>query len=193
MDPETAAAAARLESALARHGVPAEFDRFSGPELTALDITPALSPELVSFYETRAPRNCELEFSPEQLRLYSPDELDERQRGYRAGDWQDPWLAIGDSSADPVIANTAEEGTPIALAIHGIGEWRARWVAPTLATFLGALSDWVVVLYGQFGGEMLDEDLDFDVKPGFVDAIRSVLAASLPEECVTAWIDYVTT
>jgi hypothetical protein len=110
--------------------------------------------------------------------------LEQRQRGYRAGNGQDTSLAIGDSSADPVIANTAEVGTPIAFAIHGIGEWQPRWVAPTLATFLGALCDWVSVLYGQFDGEMLDEELDFAVEPGFVDALRPVLTASLPEKCV---------
>jgi hypothetical protein len=62
-----------------------------------------------------------------------------------------------------------------------------------LATFLSALSDWVAVLYGQFGGEMLDEELDVDYRPGLIDAVRSALTASLPDECITEWIDYITT
>lgn len=62
-----------------------------------------------------------------------------------------------------------------------------------VATFLNALSDWVAVLYGGFGGAMLDDDLDLDLKPGFVEAVRSELAKSLPTDCVTEWIGYIAT
>ena len=156
-------------------------------------ITPPLSSELASLYETHAPTRCVLEFSPEELTLYAPRALSERQHGYRTGDWHDSWLVIGDSSSDPVIADTAQEGTPIAFAIHGMGEWRPQWIAPSLPSFLDALSEWVAVLYGQFDGEMLDEDRDFEVKTGFMDAVRSALAASLPTECVAEWLDYIVT
>ena len=62
-----------------------------------------------------------------------------------------------------------------------------------MSSFLNALSDWVALLYGQFGGEMLDEERDFEVKPGFIDAVRSALAASLPTEFVVEWLDYIVT
>jgi hypothetical protein len=190
---DVSAAAVRLAAALAQHGVHADFERLSTAEVAALAASLPLSPELVSFYEHHAPKQCVLEFSPEELTLYAPRMLSENQEAYRTGDWPASWLVIGDSSSDPVIADTAREGTPIALAIHGTGEWRPRWVAPSLSAFLNALSDWVAVLYGQFGGEMLDDDRDFEVKHGFLDATRSALAASLPTECVVEWLDYIVT
>jgi hypothetical protein len=158
-----------------------------------LAINPPLSAELVSLYETHAPKRCVLSFAPEELTLYAPRMLSQAQDGYRTGDWQNSWLVIGDSSSDPVIADTAGEGTPIALAVHGIGEWRPRWIAPSLSSFLNALSDWIAVLYGTFDGEMLDEDADFDIKPGFIDAVGSALAGSLPTEYIVEWLDYIRT
>jgi hypothetical protein len=192
-DLEVSSAALRLDSTLGRHGVDAEFEAIPAAEIAALAVTPALSPELASLYETHAPTRCVLEFSPERLTLYAPRELSERQQAYRTGEWQDSWLAIGDSSGDPVIADTAKEGTPVALAIHGMGEWRPRRIAPSLSSFLNALSEWVAVLYGQFGGEMLDENRDFEVKTGFVDAVGSALASPLPTECVEEWLNYIVT
>jgi hypothetical protein len=190
---EVSSAAVRLAATLAHHGIDADFERVSTADVAALGISPPLSPDLVSFYESHAPKQCVLEFSPEELTLYAPRLLNKQQEGYRTGDWPASWLVIGDSSRDPVIADTAREGTPIAIAIHGIGQWRPRWVAPSLSSFLNALSDWVAVLYGQFDGEMLDEDRDFEVKPGLIEAVGSALAASLPAECIVEWLDYIVT
>ncbi len=108
----------------------------------------------------------EIPWFVEDLRLYSPAELVEWQEGYRwhaltgaaLPDWDPHWIVIGDASGDPVIARTDAPGTPVYMAVHGIGAWEPYPMSPDLATYLMALGLWIEVCVGGHKGQIRGED-----------------------------------
>jgi len=148
--------------------------------------------ELLEFWSKATPLHVSVPFAPSPLDLYHPAQLAERSAGYFGESWSSDWLVIGDVGGDPVIADTSVSGTPISLAMHGAGIWRPMTVALTPASFLAAVAAWLQVLYA-YDGEHLNEKDDFNVKPGFFQALTDHLRTVLPDDCVSALIQYLET
>ena len=172
---------------------PVEFEGLSIRAITErVGPSVELNSDLRTVWTIAAPVSVALPFSPERLTLYRPDDLAARQIGYRSGDWNPAWIVIGDSSADPVIADTSRPNTPILLAIHGTGAWRPSMVSPDPCTFMEAVAGWLDVLH-LFDGSSLDAARDFQVKPGFYEALAETLSQTLPTDCVEAFVQYLRT
>jgi hypothetical protein len=165
------------------------------PADTVLDAVGAfapLPPQLVELWSLATPLSVSVPFAPDALNLFQPSAVVESSVGYFGESWSFDWLVVGEVAGDPVIADTGRIGTQIMLAIHGVGTWRPVTVAPTPASFLAAVAAWLRVLH-RFGGTHLDEANDFNVKPGFDQALREELRLALPDECVSALIGYIET
>ena len=168
-----------------------EFGRLTAAEVDARVGPPILlSPELVELWSVATPLRVSLPFAPDTLHLFPPDVIADRNAGYFGESWRSAWLVIGDVAGDPVIADTGQPGTPIMLAIHGMGAWRPATVAPSPTAFVSAIAAWLRVLH-RFDGEHLDEDNDLNVKPGFDEALRDELRLVLSDDCVGAPISYI--
>jgi hypothetical protein len=180
-----------FEVASADVGHPVQFGRLSQRKLRRrLGSSIPLSRELAEFWGDATPVRVAVPFAPDRLDLLVPEEVVTGHAGYLGESWNPAWVLIGDVAGDPVIAETSRPGTPIMLAIHGSGPLRPTTVAPSPAAFLAAVAAWLRVLK-RFDGERLDEDRDFEVKPGFDDAFRSELRGLLPEEHVEALMTYI--
>ncbi len=181
-----------LRAALAL-GVDVRFER-STAEAVREDVGPTipLTEELVEFWSTATPVDVEVPFPPESLHLFNPPAVASGQVGYDGDTWNPSWVVIGDAGGDPVIADTTRIGTPVMLAVHGMGSWTPTTVAPTPVAFLRAIAAWLQVL-GRFDGERLDESNDFDVKPGFDDELTRELSIVLGHEHVQALLGYIST
>ena len=179
--------------AAASLGVEVRFGR-STAEAVRNDVGPTipLTQELVEFWTSATPIDVEVPFPPEVLHLFSPPALASGQVGYDGDTWDRSWVVIGDVSGDPVIAHTTRSGTPVMVALHGIGSWTPMTVAPNPAGFLQAIAAWLRVL-GRFDGENLDEHADFETKPGFNDELRRELSAVLGHDHVQALLKYIST
>lgn len=138
------------------------------------------------------PHRVSVPFAPERLDLFPPSVIADRNAGYLGESWRAEWVVVGEVAGDPVIADTGRLGTPIMLAIHGMGSWNPATVAATPTEFLSAIAAWLRVLL-RFDGERLDEDNDFDVKPGFDEALRDELRIILSDVCADALITYIST
>jgi hypothetical protein len=154
--------------------------------------TVRLNRDLRVLWTLAAPVSVVVPFSPERLVLYPPQDLARRQIGYIGEGWNPSWIVIGDSSADPVIADTSRENTPILLAIHGVGAWEPSMVAPDPCVFMEAVAAWLEVLR-QFDGNTLDESRNFEVKPGVYEALEERLARIMPDHCADAMVRYIQT
>jgi hypothetical protein len=151
-----------------------------------------LSRELISFWAEATPVQVSVPFGPDQLDLLPPEAVANGHAGYLGESWHAEWVLVGSIAGDPVIADVGRSGTPIMLAIHGTGSWRPATVAPSPQAFLAAVGAWLRVLY-RFDGERIDEDRDFEVKPGFDDALSEELRGLLADEFVDALITYIDT
>jgi hypothetical protein len=155
-----------------------------GDALHARGQTIRLSPGLRGWYAQAAPRDVQIPWFAEELTLYDPASLVEWQVGYRwdtrgnvVPDWGPSWVVIGDWSADPIIAEVNQPGTPVSYAIHGIGTWAPWRIAPTLDVFLEAMATWVEVSLGHFQGQLLDDNCEVrsNVRAAIVNALEPVL------------------
>jgi len=127
------------------------------------------------------------------LELFGVQELSGCQAGYAYNavtreplqDWRPEWIAIGTCEGDAIIADTAVAALPILWAVHGIGTWRPKRVAPSLASFLKALSAFTEVLQGEFHGEVFAEDHS-GLLPALLARLKARLEAVLPSSDVDA-------
>lgn len=179
--------------AAASLGVEVRFGRKTA-EAVPDDVGPTipLTPELIEFWSSSTPVDVEVPFPPESLHLFNPPAVASEQIGYDGETWDRSWVVIGNVAGDPVIADTTRLGTPVMLALHGIGSWSPKTVAPDPAGFLQAIAAWLRVL-GRFDGESLDEHNDFEVKPGFNDELRRELSGVLGQDHFQALLEYVST
>ena len=151
-----------------------------------------VSPELEALWSLATPLRVSVPFAPDSLSLFPPGEIADRNVGYLGETWRSEWLVVGDVAGDPVIADVGSTGTPVMLAVHGMGAWHPAIVAPTPTAFLSGVAAWLRVL-SRFGGERLDEDDDFNVKPGFDEALKYELRLVMTNDCVDALIAYIDT
>lgn len=170
-----------------------EFGRSSASDVRSR-VGPSipLSPELIEFWAEATPVQVSVPFGPDQLDLLPPEAVAKGHAGYLGESWHAEWVLVGSIAGDPVIADVGRSGTPIMLVIHGTGSWRPATVAPSPRAFLAAVGAWLRVLY-LFDGERIDEDRDFEVKPGFDDALREELRGLLADEFAEALITYIGT
>ena len=150
-----------------------------------------ISKELEKLYTESAPIGFEIDWTVEWLVLYSPDELYDCQFGYQWIDdigteedetWDKNWIVIGDCSADPIIANVGEKGTPILMAVHGIGDYTPRRIAPSLSSYFDILTMWLDLVYGDFKGKRRNANGTFNTTLNNV--LKKNLINTLPIDCI---------
>ena len=87
--------------------------------------------------------------------LFSPEELDDAQIGYRAsetgedltgineGDWNPNWLVIGheDRCGDPIFVDVSRSTLPVFTAAHGQDRWDPELLAFSFSGFVLALNE----------------------------------------------------
>ena len=152
-----------------------------------------LTPELLHWYESGAPETFRFDWGSE-FQLYDPRTLRDALLGYRwdereseldGGEWRPHWVMIGDWGSDPVIAHVDEPGTPVSMAIHGIGVWQPKRIAPDLGSFLNGMAVWLEVFFIRWKGEYQDEDCV--VLPEILDEFNREIRSVLPEEYAAYW------
>jgi hypothetical protein len=143
----------------------ASFGPCAAEELRGVAEKLPLSAEMWEFYTCAGP--LQRVQVPPEVTLMPGRELVAYQSGYRwhgadgmrLGEaWPDSWIAIGDSAADPFIADTAMPGTPVGIAVHGTGAWEPFWVAPTLADFVRLLACYTEIRHRYDGSGPVDDD-----------------------------------
>ncbi|MGE7092255.1 SMI1/KNR4 family protein [Lysinibacillus sp. NPDC048646] len=165
-----------------------------------------LSPELEYFY-----KNCEIicdvrhdgyqldgigiDFGDINLYLYSPDNLERRQEGFRwigigkneNPNWDPNWLVFADKDDDPIVVATDQEDSPV-LASYETSELFP--IADSFSDFLDSLSVALVIVHENFAGEIMDEET-FEVYDDFIVMLKSSLINILKkEEYVDNLINY---
>jgi hypothetical protein len=109
----------------------------------------AASPELKTWLALQ-PLPVTLPWYGEGMYLASSATITQAQIGYGiladgrpSNGWPKDWIVIGTVSSDPVIANSAVEGTPVYYSVHGTGKLQAEPLAPTLRSFAESLAVWL--------------------------------------------------
>ena len=152
-----------------------------------------LSPDLLHWYERMAPLTFWFWWA-NQFYLHDPRTLrgalvgyrwDEDELEFEEGDWSPDWVLIGEWGADPVIAHVDEPGTPVSMAMHGIGEWDLKRVAPDLASFLTGMSVWLEVFFVRWKGKYEAEDCR--TLPQVLEELNGEIRTVLAEEFARYW------
>lgn len=155
--------------------------------VVASDVHGITLPEVLrGFYEIGNPIEVEMPWLIEWLSLFSREDLDELQEGYRFSvgepdqltpDWQPQWLVIGECSGDPIIADTNRPETPILMAVHGVGSWSPKQISPSFSAFLEFLVNWLR-FYRERRGQLHDDD--GELLPAVKAALSDRVANHLP-------------
>lgn len=170
-----------------------------------------LTPELRHWYLTASPSGivtipqlgnpCTL-YSLERLVEYQIGYrwhgLPEGARGARLPDWPSSWITIADIGADPIIADSSIEGTPILKSMHGMGDWHqwAYYLARTLASYLEALARWIDVCLLETGASAIADWSEAEVQiwteegeylPDVLQRLEHELSEVLSEEYMSNW------
>ncbi len=156
-----------------------------------------LSPELEYFY-----KKCEIicdvrddgyhldgigiDFGDIDLYLYSPDNLERRQEGFRwigsekneNPNWDPNWIVLADKDDDPIVVVTNQEGSPV-LASYETSDLFP--VADSFSDFLDSLSVILVLVHEKFEGEIMDEET-FEFYDDFIVMLKSSLNNILKKE-----------
>ena len=202
--------ASRFNDAVKRAKIVPEFAAVAADPLEAVRAALPLTPDLLAWYETGAPRNLHIPWNGSTLLLYDPLDLPDAQSGYRWEAWEagaprnpfaywDPnWLVIGDIGADPIIAHTEQPDTPISMALHGAGNWTPQPVAPSLATLLDLLTIWLerIIIPHDIGkgGRLFWEAIltsDLEMRPEIVQELKAAWSDVVDESCVKNFLDFV--
>jgi hypothetical protein len=192
-----------LMDALQRAGIVAEFGPYPGMDIEVAARDVPVSAEMRAFYGTTGPL-CQLDIpAPLGAITFVPGrDLVAHQYGYRwdARDgqrldaWPAAWVVLADHAGDPFIADTAIPGTPVGIAIHGVGQWTPYWVAPTLADFIALLACFVqayVVEYHHRGNRDEDhDDPDLMWPPAYHQRIDALLRERAPAVDAAAFTEY---
>ncbi len=148
---------------------------------------------LASYLDAAPTSRVDVPWLGGDLELFGAQELSACQAGYAYNavtgepvqDWRPEWIAIGTWEGDAIIADTTVAALPILWAVHGIGTWRPKRVAPSLTSFLKALSAFTEVLQGEFHGEVFAEDHSGPL-PALLARLKARLGAVLPSSDVDA-------
>ena len=101
----------------------------------------------------------EISFGVGGIKLFTADEIEEGQVGYRVtsdgkslcseeqGAWMPSWIAIGYETAcgDPLFIETAEPSLPVLTAMHGEGTWEPMPVAISFEAFAESFRDFAKI------------------------------------------------
>lgn len=100
--------------------------------------------------------------------------------------WHPGWVVIGDvMGGDPIIASPKEAGTPLYVAVHGVGTWKPVLAAKSLEIGVTALAEWLDVFRGDYGGKIVDER--FVPRSDAIAKIRSRVA-KIVGRAVEPWL-----
>jgi hypothetical protein len=188
-----------LKKSLAKANISGEFGAKTADEVKAENRFLPLSGELITYFRLFATSDIRVPWSVEDLTLNSSATLFTHQVGYRymAGDesghiidgWDANWIVIADKSADPVIAHSDKTGTPISVAVHGVGFWKPEIVAPSLSIFLQMLSIWVDIGVVKYAGNVFDEQSHF--LPEVAADLRNALSKVIDDEQLATIFEYI--
>ena len=113
--------------------------------------------EILNRLETLKTNEVEIDFEDEEgeiisvsFHLFSKDEFEEEQLGYREddkgnsfvgnneGDWKESWFVIGydEDLGDPIFVDISNKNYPVLTAEHGMGEWEPSLLYDSLEEFI---------------------------------------------------------
>jgi hypothetical protein len=184
----------------------ARFAPASQADLNSVAAEIPLSPELITWYACAAPMSDV--YIPQvgnDLRISGISELVQAQQGYRwvqwpitaerkpGNDWPENWVVVADEGADPVLADTAIEGTPVLRDMHGMGRWAPWLLAPSLVAYLEAQARWIEICLIESGTlssswQSSPWDEDGQLTAEIERPLRASLSAILPENCIRRWL-----
>lgn len=107
----------------------------------------------------------------------------EAQRGYGGRTWSDDWFVFAQASGDPIFHRRATGD--VATAIAGVGRWSPVVMAPDLASWERAMTAWMDLTFGDFGGTPF-APLGA-IAPGFEDQLLARLEP-IVGPCAPAWL-----
>ncbi|MFC5263538.1 hypothetical protein ACFPJ1_15600 [Kribbella qitaiheensis] len=183
-----------LQQVLNSHAVPFRTERI--PAVSVADVVSELNlPAVLELLYTQGGPvpSSSVPWVVEELFLFSIRELDTAQDGYRwtgpqrrrLPTWPSNWVVIAAIVGDPFIADVDGPAVPIYFAPHGAGAWRADRVAPTVTTFLEALTRFESVLLGDFDRDVWDED---GLRPDFLRTVKGALTELLPPAGMASFV-----
>lgn len=139
----------------------------------------------------------EVSFGYGGLKLFSPDEIDQKQVGYSraphgeslcdgaAGSWNAKWIVIGNDtlSGDPLILDTGTPSFAVMTDMPGEGFWNPRPVATSLDAFAFALKTVQKLSVGRETPDQLEENpLSAEESEKSLQAIKSKNAGEIDLE-----------
>ena len=184
---EIAEAAVRLQENCKLIKAAARFSSVSESQIKSYVGNLPLSSEIIEWFAIAAPIASELDWTANELVLFSPNSLARNQVGYRwIGEingmrdekWLESWVVIGAIGGDPVIAHMDSPETPISMAFSGMGDWTPLLVAASLASFLSFLSEWCKLI-GSYNGVPNMFDDDFVLTPSALSMIERIIEQEL--------------
>jgi hypothetical protein len=187
-----------LKKSLAKANISGEFGAKTADEVKAENKLLPVSDELITHFRLFSTSDIRVPWSVEDLTLYSSNTLVSHQIGYRYLDgdepgtviqeWDAKWVVIADKGADPVIAHSDQAGTPISMAVHGVGYWKPEIIAPSLSVFLQMISIWVDIGIVRYGGEVFDEQSHF--LPEVAADLRTALSKIIDDVLLANFFEY---
>lgn len=196
-------AIACLVETLEHAGVGARFGSCSLADLQAVARELPMPAELWSLYSSAGPLDrIDIPAPLGAITFAAGRDLVPYQSGYRwhgndkhrLEEWPDSWVVVADHSADPFVADTASPGTPVGVAIHGAGQWRPFWIAPTPTAFITLLAcftqAYVIEHLNHVDDDDDDQSGDESWPPAYHGRLASLLAEHAPEVDASAFLDY---
>ena len=119
------------------------------------------------------------------FRLYGKSMLASRQNGYISEKWNNSWLVIADSNADPFIYDKREG--KIFFSRHGEGKWHVTQITENFSQLAEVLYLYAKIFYCDFSGDILDSECE--VKIDFVDKIKESIFSILNKQNANNFID----
>lgn len=130
----------------------------------------------------------EIKFGAGGIRLFTADEIEKGQVGYRVtpdgkslcseveGAWQPSWIAIGYETAcgDPLFIETAEPSLPVLTAIHGEGTWEPMPIALSFDAFAECVREFARI------AQHRNNPVELDALP-LPEAVRSAFLRRVDE------------
>lgn len=131
-------------------------------------------------------------WSAELLRLYTANEISERQKGFTSNNsnkpnqWQASWVAFGDIVSNPLIFDSAASHGQIFFAFHGRGTWSPLLLADTFEQLDASLIVWCELFLVKYQKEIFTDD--FVIRDEFALELREALSKVLPPPCVNVFL-----
>jgi len=140
------------------------FDAPAGPVSD-----PAVNPVLLALPEV-VNHAVELWWYSVPLRVSSLSELSALQTGYQGPGWDPTWMVFASAGGDPIFLDSGDGS--VGTAVHGVGSWTKIPLAPGMAEWVEAMSAWMDLSFGSYGGRPMS---DGELADGFETQLLKVL------------------